>query len=66
MGKFHCEDEVHWLHHSGQESVVRAFARAAAAERGGKVVGRISAGVHELVQDHMGAGTGQWGRPRGP
>jgi hypothetical protein len=31
------------------------------AERGGRIVGRISAQVDELVQQHMGAGTGQWG-----
>ncbi|MGI8704556.1 MAG: N-acetyltransferase [Sphingomicrobium sp.] len=31
------------------------------AERGGKPVGRISAQVDELVQQHMGQGTGQWG-----
>jgi hypothetical protein len=31
------------------------------AERGGKVVGRISAQVDQLVLEHMGAGTGQWG-----
>ena len=31
------------------------------AERGGTVVGRISAQVDELVQVHMEAGTGQWG-----
>jgi hypothetical protein len=31
------------------------------AERGGHVVGRISAQVDDLVQVHMGAGTGQWG-----
>ena len=31
------------------------------AERGGKVVGRISAQVDELVQVHMDPGTGQWG-----
>lgn len=31
------------------------------AERGGAVVGRISAQVDELVLEHMGAGTGQWG-----
>jgi hypothetical protein len=42
--------------------VVRhARAAAVAGERGGKVVGRISAQVDELVQEHMGAGTGQWG-----
>ena len=31
------------------------------AERDGKIVGRISAQVDELVLEHMGAGTGQWG-----
>jgi hypothetical protein len=31
------------------------------AERDGKPVGRISAQVDRLVQEHMGAGTGQWG-----
>ena len=31
------------------------------AERGGQIVGRISAQVDELVLEHMGAGTGQWG-----
>jgi hypothetical protein len=31
------------------------------AERGGKVVGRISAQVDQLVLEHMGAGLGQWG-----
>jgi hypothetical protein len=31
------------------------------AERAGKVVGRISAQVDELVQQHMEPGTGQWG-----
>jgi hypothetical protein len=31
------------------------------AERDGKAVGRISAQVDELVLEHMGAGTGQWG-----
>jgi hypothetical protein len=31
------------------------------AERGGRVVGRISAQVDELVQVHMEPGTGQWG-----
>ena len=30
-------------------------------ERGGQVVGRISAQVDELVLEQMGAGTGQWG-----
>jgi GNAT superfamily N-acetyltransferase len=31
------------------------------AERDGKVVGRISAQVDQLVLKHMGAGTGHWG-----
>ena len=31
------------------------------AERDGAIVGRISAQVDELVQEHMGAGLGQWG-----
>ena len=31
------------------------------AYRGDNVVGRISAQVDDLVQDHMGQGTGQWG-----
>jgi hypothetical protein len=31
------------------------------AERDEKTVGRISAQVDDLVQEHMGAGTGQWG-----
>ena len=31
------------------------------AERDGEVVGRISAQVDDLVLEHMGAGTGQWG-----
>ncbi len=31
------------------------------AERGGRVVGRISAQIDRLVLEHMGAGTGQWG-----
>ena len=31
------------------------------AERDGRVVGRVSAQVDDLVQTHMGAGTGQWG-----
>lgn len=38
-----------------------ARARFFLAERGGKVVGRISAQVDELVLQYMGAGTGQWG-----
>ena len=31
------------------------------AERGGEIVGRISAQVDQLVLQHMGAGIGQWG-----
>ena len=31
------------------------------ATRGGRPVGRISAQVDQLVQQHMGPGTGQWG-----
>ncbi|MBZ6378325.1 N-acetyltransferase [Pacificimonas flava] len=31
------------------------------AERGGEIVGRISAQVDRLVLQHMGEGTGQWG-----
>ena len=31
------------------------------AERSGKVVGRISGQVDDLVQEHMAPGTGQWG-----
>lgn len=38
-----------------------ARARFFLAKRDGKVVGRISAQVDQLVLKHMGAGTGQWG-----
>jgi hypothetical protein len=38
-----------------------ASARLFLAERGGRPVGRISAQVDELVLQHMGEGTGQWG-----
>jgi hypothetical protein len=38
-----------------------AEARLFLAERDGKPVGRISAQVDRLVQEHMGAGIGQWG-----
>jgi hypothetical protein len=31
------------------------------AEKAGRIVGRISAQVCDLVQQHMGPGTGQWG-----
>ena len=38
-----------------------AEARLFLAERDGEPVGRISAQVDNLVLEHMGAGTGQWG-----
>jgi len=56
------KDEVHglldpkrnpWFEHGKAELWL--------AERGGKVVGRISAQVDDLVQQHMAPGTGQWG-----
>ena len=56
------KDEVHgllspkknpWFGHAKAELYL--------AERDGKTVGRISAQVDELVLEHMGAGTGQWG-----
>ena len=56
------KDEVHgllspkknpWFQHARAELFL--------AERDGKTVGRISAQVDELVLEHMGAGTGQWG-----
>jgi hypothetical protein len=56
------KDEVHgllsprknpWFEHARAELFL--------AERNGQVAGRISAQVDDLVLDHMGAGTGQWG-----
>ncbi len=38
-----------------------ARARFWLAERGGEIVGRISAQIDDLVLQQMGAGTGQWG-----
>ncbi len=38
-----------------------AHAQLWLAERGDRIVGRISAQVDALVQEHMGPGTGQWG-----
>jgi hypothetical protein len=38
-----------------------AEARLFLAERDGRVAGRISAQVDQLVQEHMGQGLGQWG-----
>jgi hypothetical protein len=56
------KDEVHglldpkrnpWFEHGR--------ARLWLAERAGRTVGRISAQVDDLVQEHMGPGIGQWG-----
>jgi len=56
------KDEVHGLLTPGKNPwFEHARAQLWLGERGGKVVGRISAQVDDLVQDHMGAGTGQWG-----
>jgi len=56
------KDEVHGLITPGKNPwFEHAKAKFWLAERGGKVVGRISAQVDELVQEHMGQGTGQWG-----
>jgi len=56
------KDEVHGLITPGKNPwFEHARAQLWLAEREGKVVGRISAQVDELVQEHMDAGTGQWG-----
>ena len=56
------KDEVHGLLTPGKNPwFEHARAQLWLAERGGKVVGRISAQVDDLVLEHMGAGTGQWG-----
>jgi len=56
------KDEVHGLITPGKNPwFEHAKARLWLAERGGQVVGRISAQVDELVLEHMGAGIGQWG-----
>ncbi len=56
------KDEVHGLITPGKNPwFEHAKAQLWLAERGGKVVGRISAQVDELVQQHMEAGTGNWG-----
>ena len=56
------KDEVHGLITPGKNPwFEHAKAKFWLAERGGKVVGRISAQVDELVQQHMERGTGQWG-----
>ena len=56
------KDEVHGLITPGKNPwFEHAKAKFWLAERGGKVVGRISAQVDELVLEHMGQGTGEWG-----
>ncbi|HVI05608.1 MAG TPA: N-acetyltransferase, partial [Sphingomicrobium sp.] len=56
------KDEVHGLITPGKNPWFgHARAEFWLAERGGKVVGRISAQVDELVQQHMGKGIGNWG-----
>ncbi len=56
------KDEVHGLITPGKNPwFEHARAKLWLAERGGKVVGRISAQVDDLVLEHMGAGTGQFG-----
>ena len=56
------KDEVHGLITPGKNPwFEHARAILWLAERGGRIVGRISAQVDELVLEHMGAGTGQWG-----
>ena len=56
------KDEVHGLL-SPKKNPWFEHARAQLwlAERDGKLVGRISAQVDDLVLEHMGQGTGQWG-----
>jgi hypothetical protein len=56
------KDEVHGLITPGKNPwFEHARAQLWLAERGGKVVGRISAQVDDLVQEYMEPGTGQWG-----
>jgi hypothetical protein len=56
------KDEVHGLITPGKNPwFEHARAQLWLAERNGKTVGRISAQVDDLVQEHMGQGTGQWG-----
>ncbi len=56
------KDEVHGLITPGKNPwFEHARAEFWLAERNGKIVGRISGQVDELVQEHMGRGTGQWG-----
>lgn len=56
------KDEVHGLITPGKNPwFEHARAQLWLAERAGRVVGRISAQVDELVQQAMGQGIGQWG-----
>ena len=56
------KDEVHGLISPGKNPwFEHAKAELWLAKRGSEVVGRISAQVDDLVQQHMGQGTGQWG-----
>ena len=56
------KDEVHGLLNPKKNPwFEHARAQLWLAERGAKVVGRVSAQVDDLVQEHMGQGTGQWG-----
>ena len=56
------KDEVHGLITPGRNPwFEHARAQLWLAKRGGTPIGRISAQVDELVQQHMGEGTGQWG-----
>ena len=56
------KDEVHGLLDPKKNPWFgHAKAQLWLAERGGAVVGRISAQVDQLVLEQMGAGTGQWG-----
>jgi hypothetical protein len=56
------KDEVHGLITPGKNPwFEHARAQLWLAERGGKVAGRISAQVDDLVQEYMKPGTGQWG-----
>ena len=56
------KDEVHALITPGKNPwFEHARAQLWLAARGERIVGRISAQVDDLVQQHMGAGTGQWG-----
>jgi hypothetical protein len=56
------KDEVHGLITAGKNPwFEHGRAQLWLAERGGRVVGRISAQVDDLVQEHMGPGIGQWG-----